>query len=151
MIGVSLRTGMKSIYKDAPILGKKYKDIKDIIPNKKNPWAFVVVSKNFSNDNQKWDYLMGDVVTNFDNKPNSLEGFEIPENTYAIFTIQPKFSFLWGIMIGKTKKYIFDEWLPNSKYEVDSTILSDFEYHNERSVGKNPSIDLYIPIKERGK
>jgi predicted transcriptional regulator YdeE len=58
---------------------------------------------------------MGDVVTDFNNAPQGLITFEIPVNDYAVFSIRSKFGFLWGIVIGKIKKYIFNEWLPCSK------------------------------------
>jgi predicted transcriptional regulator YdeE len=79
MIGVSTRTGMKTIFKDAAGLGQKYKQVKDqgLIPNKKAPWAFVAISKNFQGT-ESWDYLMGDVVNTLDHVPAGLECFEIP-------------------------------------------------------------------------
>lgn len=149
MVGVSMKTSMKSIYKDAATLGKEYQKVKTSIPNKKTPWAFVAISKDISNDKSSWEYLVGDVVTSFENVPDNLIAFEIPVNTYAVFTIRPKFNFLWGPAIGLTKKNIYTKWLPNSKYESDDSIAGDFEYHDERSLGKRPSIDLYVPIKEK--
>jgi predicted transcriptional regulator YdeE len=151
MIGVSMRTGMHSIYKDAPFLGKQYSKITASISNKQEPWAFVAISTNFSNDKQNWDYSMGDVVTSFEYVPEGLTTFEIPPGTYAVFAVRPRFNFLWGMMIGKTKNYVFNQWLPNSKYAADNEVLGDFEYHDERSVGRHPSIDLYVPVKEKGK
>ena len=151
MIGVSMRTGLKTIYKDAARLGKKYKSIKDqdVIKNIKEPRAFVAVSKDFRDDNTTWEYLMGDVVASFDYVPEGLIAFEIPAKTYAVFTIRARFRFLWGPAIGLTKKFIFTEWLPKSKYEIDSCFIGDFEYHDERSISKNPSIDLYVSVKEK--
>ncbi len=151
MIGVSMRTGLKTIYKDAALLGKKYRGIKDqdLIKNKKEPWAFVAVSRDFRDDNTTWEYLMGDVVTTFDHVPEGLAAFEIPAKKYAVFTIRVKFRFLWGPAIGLTKKFIFTEWLPKANYEVDSSIIGDFEYHDERSVTRHPSIDLYVSVKEK--
>ncbi len=153
MIGVSIMTGLKTIYKDAARLGNEYRKIKNqgLIQNKKTPWAFVAISKNFSSDNKSWEYLMGDVVTTFDDVPKDLIAFEIPAKTYAVFTMRSRFRFLWGPTIGLTKKFIFTEWLPNSGYEVDSSILGDFELHDERSTAKRPMIELYLSIKERGR
>jgi predicted transcriptional regulator YdeE len=150
MIGVSTRTGMKTIYQDAARLGQEYKRIKEqnLIRNKKEPWAFVAVSKDFHGE-ESWEYLMGDVVNRIDFVPNGLMTFEIPAMTYAVFPIRPKSRFSWGITIGLTKKYVYTEWLPNSKYESDHSILGDFEYHDERSLAKKPQIDLYIAIKEK--
>lgn len=151
MVGVSKRTGAKTIYKDAVLLGKAYQKIKaqNIIRNKKEPRAFVAVSKDFSNDNSSWDYLMGDVVTSFSNVPEGLTTFDIPSGTYAVFTIRPKFRFLWGSAIGLTKRYIFTKWLPNSKYDSDQDVVGDFEYHDQRSVSRNPSIELFVPVREK--
>jgi predicted transcriptional regulator YdeE len=150
MIGVSTRTGMKTIFKDAAKLGNKYKEIKDqgLIQNKKVPWGFVAISKNFQGT-ESWDYLMGDVVDTLDHAPAGLECFEIPASNYAVFPIRPKSKFSWGITIAQTKKYIYTEWLPNSKYEADPRILGDFEYHDERSLAKKPEIDLYVAIKQK--
>lgn len=149
MAGVSIRTGMKKIYKDSVTIGKVYRRIKGTITNKREPWAFTAISKNISPDNSEWDYLMGDVVTSFDTQPENLETFEIPVKTYAVFKVAPKFGFLWGPAIGKTKKFIFNDWLPNSGYEADTGEVGDFEYHDERSVGRNPSIDLYVPVRKK--
>jgi predicted transcriptional regulator YdeE len=150
MIGVSTRTGMKTIFKDAATLGQKYKQVKDqgLIENKKAPWGFVAISKNFQGT-ESWDYLIGDVVNTLDHVPAGLECFEIPPSTYAVFPICPKSKFSWGITIGRTKKYIYTEWLPPSKYEADPCIVGDFEYHDERSLAKKPEIDLYVAIKEK--
>lgn len=149
MAGVSARTGIDTIFRDVPALGKKYKKIKQSIMDRKKPWAFVAISKNFSSDTRQWDYLMGDVVTSFDSVPNDLETFSIPSGTYAVFTVRPVFTFLFGLMIGRTKQFIFNEWLPRSGYEVDASVLGDFEYHDERSTGRPPMIEIYVPVKKK--
>jgi len=150
MIGVSTRTGMKTIFKDAARLGQEYRKIKDqnLITDKRSPWAFVAISKDFQGT-ESWDYLIGDVVNTLGQVPAGLKAFEIPATTYAVFPIRPNSRFSWGITIGWMKKYIYTEWLPNSKYEANSSTLGDFEYHDERSLGKKPEIELYVAIKEK--
>jgi predicted transcriptional regulator YdeE len=98
VIGVSMRTSMKTICKDAVTLGKEYRKIKaqNLIKNRRTPWLFVAISTNLSEDKTSWDYTRGDVVTTFDNIPEGLTVFEILCMTYAVFTIRPKFGFLWG-------------------------------------------------------
>lgn len=150
MIGVSTKTSLKTIYKDTRRLGEEYQKAKNLIRNKSIPWAFVAISKDFSDNNSRWEYLMGDVVTSFDDGiSKGLVSFEIPAKTYAVFTIRPRFGFLWGLAIGLTKRYIYTQWLPDSKYDSDNTTIGDFEYHDERSVARKPSIDLYVSIKEK--
>jgi len=149
-VGLSVKTDVKKIYKDAAQLGKEYTQFKAMhkIPNLKDPWAFVAYSRDFNEKTKTWEYIMGDVVTDLNSVPEGLNGYEIPAAIYAVFLIKAKFKFLWGFEIGKMKKYIFAKWLPNSKYESTG---SEFEYHDERSIGRNPSIDLYVAIKEKNK
>ncbi len=148
MIGVSKRTSLKTIFKDAVELGKEYKSIKDqgLIKNKMEPWAFVAISKDFIGQDS-WEYLMGDVVNSLDTIPANLKSFEIPAIMYAVFNVKPKSKFAWGITIGRMKKYIYTAWLPNSIYESDCSVIGDFEYHDKRSEEKRPEIDLYVAIK----
>ncbi len=149
-VGLSIKTNVKNIYKDAAKLGKEYTQFKKMhkITNLKEPWAFIAYSKDFNEETKSWEYIMGDVVSNFDSIPEGLSGYEISAASYAVFPIKAKFKFLWGIEIAKMKKYIFSDWLPNSKYKSRGC---DFEYHDERSTGKHPSIDLYVAIEERNK
>lgn len=147
-VGLTVDTDTKRIYKDATRIGREYTKFKTMntIPNLKEPWAFVAYSNNFNEITKSWNYSMGDVVNNLDSIPEGLNGFEIPSMTYAIFPIKAKSKFLWGLEIARMKKYIFTKWLPNSKYESTGC---DFEYHDERSIGENPSIDLYVAIEEK--
>jgi AraC family transcriptional regulator len=148
MIGVSMRTSMRSIYKDASRLGQEYRRAGelDLVKNKKEPWEFVAISKDFEGQ-ESWEYLMGDVVNSLDVVPHGMKPFEIPAATYAVFPIRPKSKFAWGIAIGLTKKYVFTEWFPACPYEHDGSALGDFEYHDRRSLGRRPEIDLYVPVK----
>ena len=146
-VGLSVKTDVKSIYKDAARIGKEYTRFKKMhtIPNLRDPWAFVAYSRDFNEETKSWQYIMGDVVTCFDTIPEGLNGYEIPAGTFAVFPIKAKFKFLWGLEIARMKRYIFTNWLPNSEYKPTGC---DFEYHDERSTGRNPSIDLYVAIEK---
>lgn len=150
MVGVSIRTDEKRIFKDSQTLGKEYERVKKsgVIQHKKDPWAFVAISKDYRPDGS-WEYLMGDVVTQVDPLPKGLTSFEIPAGKYAQFTFQPRSLLVWGIALGVLKEYIYSEWLPDSPYENDTAIIGDFEYHDERSKSKKPSIELYVAIKNK--
>jgi predicted transcriptional regulator YdeE len=50
--------------------------------------------------------------------------------------------------MGRTKRYIYTEWLPGSGYEP-SEIIGDFELHDHRSLGKKPEVNLYVAVKEK--
>lgn len=153
MVGLSTTTDTKNVFRDIPMLGKrlqKYKEEQQIA-NKKEPWAFVAISKDLHQEKGiwTWQYIMGDVVTNFDKVPDGFTSLEIPAQTYAVFTVRPKNRLDWGLAISQMKNYAIDTWLLKSQYESAGSI-GDFEYHDERSKRtKNPEIDLYFSIKLR--
>lgn len=147
-IGLSVQTGMKSVFKDVTDILKKYMSYKDQygIPNQKEPWEYVSLSKNF-NEYKTWDYLTGHVVSDINNVPEVFVSFEIPAGTYAVFQIRPRYKFLLGLAIGKTKKYIYSNWFLKSKYEFAGL---EFEYNDEKLFKENPHfIDLYVAVKEK--
>ena len=119
------------------------------IPNKREPWAFAAVSKDFNQEKKTFSYIIGDVVTSLEEIPQGLIPFEIPAIKYAVFPIRPKNESSWGEAIASIKKYAYLEWLPNSKYKP-AKIIDDVEYHDDRSLRKeNPESDLYLAIKEK--
>jgi predicted transcriptional regulator YdeE len=151
IMGMGIETDVRSVYRDVPRLGKRFERYKKAhdIPNKKEPWAFAAVSKDFDEVAQTFLYIMGDVVTSFDQVPSDLTAFEIPAGTYAVFSVQPKNRFGWAVGIVNAKRYAYETWLPASGYEPAGTI-DDFEYHDERSTRKkNPEIELYVAIKRK--
>ena len=48
------------------------------------------------------------------------------------------------------KEFIYTEWLTNSTYKPSDS-FGEFELHDERSLGKNLEINLYVAIKEKEK
>lgn len=150
IIGLEINTNDKDIYKD---VGKVANDFNDIvkenpIPDKKIPWERLCVSTDYNKEKGSFKYIIGDVVTKTDYIPNGLQVYEIPAVTFAVFRIQPKSRIAWGITMGRMKRFIYTEWLPESDYNP-SDIFGDFELHDDRSLGKNPEINLYVAIKEK--
>jgi len=147
IVGLSIETDTKNVFRDVAQLGKRFEQIKAQIPNRQQPWIFAAVSRDFDRQSQTFRYMMGDVVTHIAAIPNGLETFTIPPGTYAVFPVRPKNKFGWGFAIGNAKRYAYNEWLPQFGYEPAGTI-DDFEYHDTRSErDKNPEIDLYVAIK----
>jgi predicted transcriptional regulator YdeE len=151
IVGMSIETNTRSVYRDVAQLGKRFEAYKqdNEIPDKVEPWGFAAVSKDFDEGTGAFSYMMGDVVVSLEQVPDGLTGFEIPAGTYAIFPVRPKNRFGWGMAIGSAKRYAYTVWLPGSEYEQAGTI-DDFEYHDERSTGRNPEIDLYVAVRRRG-
>ena len=151
IIGMSVDTDVRHIYRDVPKLGKRFEKYKreNEIPNSKQPWAFAAVSKDFDAQKTTFSYIMGDVVTSFAQVPPELIAFEIPAIKYAVFPVRPRNRWGWGMAIATVKKYAYTVWLPGSEYEP-AGLIDDFEYHDARSVRKNdPEIDLYVAVHEK--
>ena len=149
IMGLSIETSTKKVFRDVAQLGKRFEKIKGQIPNRQQPWIFTAVSKDYDKHAQTFWYMMGDVVTHVEVVPEELETFDIPAGTYAVFPVRPKNKLGWGFAIGDAKRYAYDEWLPQSMYKPAGTI-DDFEYHDERSEqAKNPEIDLYVAIRPK--
>ncbi len=151
IVGMSVETNLRSIYRDVPALGRRYRNYKreHTLPNKKEPWAFAAVTWGHNERTGTMSYMMGDVVTRIETLPSYLQAFTIPAIKYAVFPIRPKNRFGWPIAIGDAKRYIYTEWMPKSAFEP-AGILDDFEYHDERSARrKDPEVDLYVAIKPR--
>jgi len=151
IMGMVTETSMSAIYRDVPQLGKRFEKYKreHKIPNKRQPWAFAAVSKDFDQEAGTFSYIIGDIVTHVGETPTDLMTFEIPAIKYAVFPVRPKNRFGWGMAIANVKRYAYTVWLPGSEYEP-AGIIDDFEYHDERSTRKrNPEIDLYVAIREK--
>jgi AraC family transcriptional regulator len=149
LIGIEIKTNDKDIYKDVGRVASNFNEIKknDPIPYLKQPWASINISKNYNVETKTFKYIVGDVVNQVDSIPDGLYYYEVPAITYAIFPIRPKSKIAWGITMGRMKRYIYVDWLPKSGYET-SDIIGDFELHDNRSLGQNPEINLYVALKE---
>lgn len=146
-LGMVVRTDDKKMMSDLP---KVYSDLMNYKNSKgisdiKIPWEYISLSTNFD-EKQNFDYFTGYVVTkNLDNL--ELKNFSTPKGTYAIFKIRGKNKMIFGLVMGLTKKFIYTEWLPKTKYEFGGY---EFEYNNEEMNKINPyDIDLYVLLKDK--
>lgn len=147
IVGLSTKTSDKTIAQDSARLGKRFQSIRPQITNRREPWAFAALSKDYDQSTRTFWYMMGDVVDRLEGLPAWLEFFWIPAGTYAVFPVRPRNRLGWGFAIGNAKRYAYKEWLPACGYQPAGTI-DDFEYHDTRSEDpKNPQIDLYVAVK----
>ncbi|MCE5241982.1 MAG: GyrI-like domain-containing protein [Desulfobacteraceae bacterium] len=149
-IGLKVRTGIESVFKDVAEVVKKYKEYKEKngIPNQREPWQYVSLSSNFKDD-QTWDYHTGHAVTSTDDVPEGFAAFEIPPGKYAVFPVRPKHKLLLGLTVARTKRHIYNTWMPNSGYEFAGY---EFEYNDEKMHKESKHfIDLYIALREKSR
>ena len=77
IVGMSVETTLKRIYRDVPALGREFKALKQKhpIPNLQKPWGFAAVSRGYDPATGAITYMMGDVVTAAENIPECMHAF----------------------------------------------------------------------------
>lgn len=96
-------------------------------------------------------YILGVEVTTFDKAMEDMHKLEVPSGTYAVFTTPqvPDEDFVSSIE--GTWKYILEQWLPNSKYELDES-KPDFEFYDERCHRweyDKLCMEIYVPVVKK--
>ena len=126
----------KTVSKDIKELSIKYYDIikeKPVIP-------YYILCKNYNEKTKDFDMFIGSKYENV-----IFEQHIIPKGKYAKVKIKPKFGFLWGISIGGAKRYFYVKWLKNNKFKP---LNMEYEYHTEKSISKDPSIEILFSISD---
>jgi predicted transcriptional regulator YdeE/DNA-binding transcriptional MerR regulator len=90
----------------------------------------------------EFEYVAGLVVSQVEDIPQGFVVREVPAHKYAVFTHTGSLGTLKA-----TYEYIYQTWLPQSGYELDSNI--DFEYYDEdfKDFAPDSRFYIYIPIK----
>lgn len=142
-----INTTMSLMNNKTAELWKRFMPLRNDIPNTVNKDLFSLqvypenYFKNFSpaTEFEKWALIE---VASFDDLPKSLKPFTIPSGSYAAFHYKGS-----SANANELFRYIFDEWLPSSTYELDNR--PHFELLGEKY--NNNSLDseemVYIPIK----
>ncbi|WP_431137092.1 GyrI-like domain-containing protein [Psychroserpens mesophilus] len=90
---------------------------------------------------EKW---VGVEVENFNIVPESMDSIVIPSGTYAVFHFKGSVS-----EFPKSRAYIFQEWLPNSEYQLDQKVHFEILSENYSTDFQNIEEDIWIPVKKK--
>lgn len=95
-----------------------------------------------SDDAENFDYVCGAEVEHFSGIPSEWRCLRIPEQTYAVFVQRDHIS-----TIRATWNMIWNQWLPNSNFEVVDA--PDFERYGENfnSLTGTGGFEVWIPIR----
>lgn len=147
LIGIQIATSLAD--DKTSLLWNRFMKLKDSIKNTTGDQLFSVqvygekfMNGEFDTQSQfsKW---AATEVYNFDEIPKGLKKLEIPAGKYAVFTHEGT-----AKEFAKTSTYIFNEWLPDSDYNLDDR--PHFEILGEDYKGpEDPDSkeDIWIPIK----
>ncbi|MDO5516060.1 MAG: GyrI-like domain-containing protein [Clostridium sp.] len=134
--GIWMKSNDRNISRDIHKLSKEYCEV--VKKKEKEVLPFYVLDSNHKDNTGDFQMFIASTI-----EESSLEPYKLKEGTYAKITVKPKLGFLWGAVIGEAKKYFYKEWLPKSGYE---TLNFEYELHTEKSVGKDPAVDIVFGI-----
>jgi AraC family transcriptional regulator len=87
---------------------------------------------------EKWATLE---VTDFDNIPAEMESFTLSGGLYAVFEHKGHSTAIFD--------YIFSNWIPNSKYDLDHRPHFEILGVKYKKEDPNSEEEIWIPIKEK--
>lgn len=92
-------------------------------------------------------YLAGVIVSDVKELPEGMTYRRMIKHLYAKFTHRGGLD-----KLGDTYKYMYGQWLPNSKYDVDE-IAPEIEWYDNRFMpdSANSAFDIYMPIAEKSR
>lgn len=114
----------------------------DEIAHQAEPQTSYGVMDHFDEATSQFDYLAGCSVTAVETLPAEMQRWDVPANTYAVFTTPlPTLGQVWG--------YIYDTWLPASGYRQGAGPY--FERYGEQFSPEDPTstFDIYIPVEKQ--
>lgn len=151
IVALSTKTTDESFIEDDLMLWNDFKKIKDknVIPDKKEVHSFVSIRMMPANGEKIWEYLIGRIVHDFANVPLGFKTLEIPHQTYAAVHLNVKNEESWGPTIQKLEKYMYEIWLPESNYQINTeSKVKSIVYHDKRAKDTTRTIIYYLAIKE---
>ncbi|MGM7684957.1 GyrI-like domain-containing protein [Cytobacillus sp. Hm23] len=145
VVGLECHTSMTEMQKNNPIHGlwMDFMSLENSIPFRKDKNVTYGVCYDENKETGDFVYAAAVEVEKVDQLSDKLVTKTIPAQRYLVFTHKGLISEL-----GKTFGYIFEDWLPQSNYEVVNS--ASFELYGERFLGPDndqSETDIYIPIK----
>lgn len=89
---------------------------------------------------EKW---IGVEVSNMDVVPEGMDTFILKAGHYVVFTYKGSLA-----DVPKNRQYIFQDWLPNSNYQIDTRAHFEELPEDYSKDLQNTEEDIWIPIKK---
>ena len=144
---VGLKYYGDAIPENAPGLWEELMKRRDEISNIFVPeeWIGLMCTGEEEFIDEKADYIAGVRVTNLEEIPEGMNGYEVPEREYVVFTHKGTLD-----KLGETYNYIYSQYFRTSKEFVPIGIM-EFELYDERYVGDKPEseFDIYFPVERK--
>lgn len=147
LIGISLNTSLAD--DKTGLLWQRFMKQKKAITGKKSEDLFSVqvydegfISGQFNSQSvfEKWAAVE---VEDYSELQEHLKGLKLPGGLYAVFTHEGS-----AKKFPSTAKFIFEEWIPTSKYEIDDRPHFEILGKDYKGPDDSDSVEkIWIPIK----
>ena len=150
VVGFRIKTTEDKMFEDDYQLWHKFREIRDSIPNKEEEYSHVTIRCK-SEEDGAFDFGIGAIVNDFSQVPEGMNTLTIDNGFYVAVHVKIPHSKLWMRNMLKAERFILEEWLPNSIYEVDpDNYVYEVEYHDKRvSKKKTRAIIFYLAVRQR--
>ncbi len=147
VIGMKTRTSVLNINENTKQLAQVFMPRRHEVLSRIGKHVFSIQNydKDFSpaNPNSEFDKWIGVEVENTDDIPEAMESFVIKAGTYVVFSFKGSVS-----EFPKQRAYIFQEWLPDSGYQLDRKAHFEILSEDYSKDLQNIEEDIWIPIKQ---
>lgn len=90
-----------------------------------------------------FSYIVGQEVDLVSEVPKGLRNVALQDSQYAVVVTDNK----TPDVVNRTFEFIFDEWLPESKFERD--FGEDFELYTKKNGSLEKKVEIHIPVKHK--
>lgn len=147
LVGVSIMSTDANIDRDDALLWEEFKRVrvKNGLPK---PLTTIIVRLHRKKGEELYEYFIG-MIGDSNNVPDGFKYLEIPAQKYVTSTHRFKKGVSWLKSATKVKFYIYNKWLPDSKYEFNrDQAVKAIEVHNISKKSGNRNTQIFVAVKE---
>ena len=148
VVGVKTKTSVLTINEKTRELAKSFMPRRHEITSRIGKHVFSIqdYGKDYSptNPNSEFDKWVAIEVKELIDLPIGMESFVIKSGIYVVFSFKGSVS-----EFPKQRAFIFQEWLPNSDYQLDEKAHFEILSEDYSKDLQNIEEDIWIPVKKK--
>lgn len=147
VVGMKIRTSVSTIYENTRQIAKVFMPRRHEVNSRIG--EHVISIQDYGLDfslvkpNSEFDKWIAIEVENANDLPVGMDSFIIKSGTYAVFRFEGPVS-----DFPKSRAYMFQDWLPNSGYELDHKVHFEILSESYRKDLPNVKEDIWIPVRK---
>lgn len=147
VVGMKTRTSVLTINEQTKQLAQLFMPRRHEVNSRIGKHVFSIqdYGKDYSSEDLylEFDKWIAIEVQNSDDLPEGMDSFIINGGTYAVFSFKGAVS-----EFPRSRAYIFEEWLPNSGYQLDHKVHFEILSEDYSKDLQHIEEDIWIPVKK---